>query len=290
MPQHSTETDSAAQFAILLLFSYGATPTIKRWARYTDDITISTGNYAGTYTGLLNDDEAAVTTSVNYGQQTGGTTDDPVEITIPSSVEPVNRLIAPYEWAETTVDILECDPDDPTATLRLIYSGVVSQAIGNAEGRRGVSRLILAGPRSKFKDIPLGLAMGDQCNNFGLGQRECGYDLEANKQTGTVTAINVDGDPRRITATLSGSDYSNAWFNSGRIVVDGLGIKIRSVDESTPKTFNLSRIPPPTWASASCEAYPGCDLTIGQCRFFNQEETFRGLGGSPYNVLFEGPA
>lgn len=290
MPQHTTETHSAAQFAILLVFTYGATPTVKRWARYTDDIAIASGQFAGTYEAMLDDTEAAVETSINYGQQSGGTTDDPVEIACPSFIVPVNHLVAPYEWAETTVDVLECDPDSPTSTLRHIYRGVVSQGIRNAEGRRGLARLMMSGPRALWKDVRLGLAMGHQCSHPGLGEGLCGYNLESNKQTGTITGMNIDGDPRRITASLSGANYSNDWFSNGKIVVDGLAIRIRSVDEAETGTFNLARLPPPTWQSASHEAFPGCDLTIEQCRLFNQESNYRGLGGASYNPLFEEPA
>lgn len=263
MPQTSLEKDPASPYALLITFEWGAA-SIARYARWSSDVDVDGDTYTSESSLKIESDKAM-----------GGTVEDnPITLQMRYTLDPLTTLVLPYRHSKTTVTIAEVVPGDET-TYRIRFKGQVRRVTVKPGGVAGIARIELAGPKASLA-VLAGMKALTTCQ-WAFGSCECGYPVADADETGTVSALLVDGYPNRLTITPDGSpDLSNERYNRGQIIVDGLALNIRKSFEDG--TFDLRDAVPPYWADQTCIMRIGCDKTIEACRFWDRESQFSGIG------------
>jgi catechol 2,3-dioxygenase-like lactoylglutathione lyase family enzyme len=178
-----------------------------------------------------------------------------------------------------------------SATILTLFTGKVVSTIRNKDGRSG-SRLIKAKSWKAFFTTRLGMPADHQCP-FMFNQIGCNSGTFAG---GAPQALGTYGGTiativgHKITFTVAPTHARDNIFNKGYISYQGINIDIREYDAGVdPNAFYLTRQPPSDWVGATVVLFAGCDKTIENCRDWDNEQNFGGVGfGIPaYNPLFE---
>lgn len=271
----SNELDSSAfnEFAVLVTFTYGDTPTVFRYARWTDDITIG-----------LNTFTAIPEISFEAGKADGSITDNPWTITMPQTLPPMPTMTSQRSHAQVVVLIEEVNPS-VLATRRVLWKGTITNTIQNPNGAAGMVKATVSGWKFKMS-VPLGIIADSSCS-WGFGDRVCQIDLSSIVETGTISAIAGSK------VTIGGLSTSRAnLFQNGRVAYDGLTISIREVGSySIDNGLILYKSPPPAWNGKVVQVFPGCDKKIATCRQWANEANFGGFGiaQQAYHPMVESP-
>jgi hypothetical protein len=265
-------TLSNSPFTTLVEFSWGSGPTIARYARYPEDVTIG----GDTFTALPQ--MGATNTKANNA----GTDEDEFEVRMPVSKAPATRLALPFKHAPVTVRVYESFLGD-TPEKRLVFSG----RVGKVSVRSQVI-LQIRSAKARLNIVTLGAPATSTClNTFGRGK--CKFDIEAARLPITIAEITPNGVPNQVRVTYTGTPtVENEFFRRGYILIDGLSIGIRKVLEDVDNTIELREIVPPYWDGLSGFMYPGCDKSIEACRVRDQEARFLAPGYAmpEYNPAF----
>lgn len=254
----NTLDTASGPMASLVTFTYGATPTVRRYALWTSDITIDGNTYA-----------ALPAMEIRYNEQHGGTQDVPTDIDIDQTVQPVVNMIGqPHPRVKCKIE--EVNPIDPL-TLRTTFEGVVGNVTVNVSGRNRVARVQLRSWKSLL-GVPVGIQCNPVCDNRLGDAASCKVNLAPLRATGTISAIagNV--------ATITGLPGGRQWMN-GYVEIDALRIGIRLWQASDAQRFVLRRFPPTSWTGLSAMVTPGCLKTSDGCLAdYNNLANFNGTG------------
>ena len=173
------------------------------------------------------------------------------------------------------------------STELIIWEGQVESGTISPEGVPGVVELNLAACGGTL-EAEAGTMLSERCDNRFGDLKTCTVDLEALKETGTITAIT------RTALTVTGLTAPRAnYWHGGYVILDGARIRIRSWTSDAPDTFRLNEFPPQSIVDQilpiTATFYPGCDLSLANCRFYNNEDNFNAIGLTmpERNPLFE---
>lgn len=276
MTQTDLDKKAANPFVVLVTLSYGETPTERRYVRHSTDVTLGSDTFT-----------AAPTLAVTLKEQHGGTDDDGAEVTIDAGLAPFDNLSSGEPHARVAVKIEEADPDDAGTRRELFYGWIRTVRVAPS-GRSRLATATVEGIKSRLK-VAMGVPATTTCA-WRFGDARCGVDVAAQREVGTVTALETNGERNRLTVDFGTStpDLSNSRWRRGYLEVDGLRLMIRK--SFNDGRFDLVRIPPARWLNAEVTATPGCDKTISTCRsVWDNEEHFGGLGYAmpARNPIFE---
>ena len=264
--------DSASDIlhAVLLTFSWGATPTVTRYTSCTNPITI----YADTW---LPEPSIEVTMDAQHG----GAEDKPVKLRMAIRA-PLDTLTSQRSHARIAVTIEEIDPNDVT-TRRVVWKGFIAISRRNPNGSSGLVEIDIAGWKHAMNTSMNSWAANTTCNH-NFGDQGCCIDRNALAETHTIGAIAGD------VITLTGMTtpvIANYW-RFGDVTVDGLAIMVR--DYISGNTVRLLKVPPPAWLGQTAVIRPGCDRTPEMCdtRWHNiKRNSAFGHDIPAYNPLLE---
>jgi len=264
MTENSLDKEPANLFTVLVTFTYGSAPTVKRYARNSEDITLGSDTFT-----------AAPTLSVELKEQHGGTEDDGAELSVDAGLAPFDNLTTGEAHSRVAVKIEEADPDD-AGTRRELYYGWIRTVRVAPNGRSRLATATIEGIKSRLK-VAMGVPATTTCA-WRFGDDRCQFDVASERATGTISALQTNGERNRLTINFDGSpDLDNERWRRGYLEVDGLRIMIRK--SFNDGRFELTRLPPSRWINADVTATPGCDKRIATCRdVWDNEEHFGGLG------------
>lgn len=261
---------SAQKYTILVTFQWGQTPSIARYCRWTNDITVGGATYL-----------SEMTLDVKPGENHGGVEDKPWTVTMPARL-PLDKLIRPYVWAPVTCTVEEMDPGDDTSR-RVIWRGNVSKTIKNAAGFKRLVRAEVSGFKSLLQ-YPLGIQANQTCA-WNLGDKNCCVNLTDKRVEATIESI--ENGTTLIVPTIAVPPGDANYWSFGEARIDGLGVTILDGSQGSGKLV-LLELPPPEWIGSLALFTPGCDKLIPTCRKrWNNEQRFGGFGVSipDYNPL-----
>lgn len=259
MPPSHLDHDSANQIAVLVEFTWGAdVANVRRYARWTSDV--NAGGHDWTALPALNAD---------LGDQHGGTQDVAATIDIQKDAEPVSFMLG-KKFVPVTCRILECDPNDPTPTLRKLWKGVVDDVISNFSNAADIVRLVVPGLKANL-DTPISLVVVAECQSTFGDPRMCKKDLEPLKETATLAVVSG-----RLVTLTGLSAHVDFYWHRGWIEYDGFKIGIRHWESGM--SFELWREPPEYWDGQAVVVVPGCIKTIAACVAWGNLENFSGGG------------
>jgi len=179
-----------------------------------------------------------------------------------------------------------------SATILTLFTGKVSSTIRN-EGGRANARLIKAKSWKQFFKVRMGMPADHQCP-FMFGRIGCESGTVAGGGPNPLgaspsrTISLIEGHKVTLSAVLTPSFPTE--FNKGYIEKDGIKIDIREFDGAVAAdVLYLTRQPPTYWLGEVVVVNPGCNKSIENCRLWNNEQNFGGVGyGIPaYNPNFE---
>lgn len=274
MKQTTADANPTRTIATLVTFTWGD-GNIEAYAASDERVTWTSQGWGG----LTRTWNAQPKLAVGFTRQHGGAADAPITIDLPADVQPATGLVTGDPHGDVNVLVEEMDPTDPT-TLRAVFEGTVTQATLNASGLDELVRLTVAGHKTRL-EIPSGIAQTRNCA-WRFGDDNCGVDVDALKQSATVTAISG------VVVTLDVQGPSSRYYHRGYIERDGARIMVR--EYTTGFVYTLVQPPPPSWLNETVTVAPGCDKTATVCddRWSNLER-FCGIGiGIPASQpLFE---
>lgn len=261
----------AKRLVPLVTFSWGATPTTARYARWDEDALIDGTTF-----------KSAPEMSLQPFDLQGGASDSVLEIDLLATRVPVSLLSRPFPFPVVVAVVEEADPDIP-GTRRVVFRGVVTKSTRNSGGMVKLVRAQISGTRARLV-YPLGLIADTSCAwTFADAPRpgNCGIDPATVTHTGlTISAASGN------VVTIPGLPSGRWAF--GSVVVDALGMAITETVDGGLRLFGQ---PPPEWVGAACTCVEGCDKSLVMCRAWNNEARFGGMGiGIPaYMPLLETP-
>lgn len=263
MTQTSLETSPSSLHATLVTFTW-STHT-QRYCRWVEDLDVGDDRFY----------HAPELSVVLEKAIDGGTEDSPAKITLLANRTPVNRLVQPFPHAKVRVLIEEVVPG-ASETRREIFWGMVDEVELRRNKQARLATLEVKGIKARLTNV-LGLQATSTCQ-WVFGDRDnspCKITLDDKEVAGTITELAVDDEPNRVKITGI-SDQANLRWSNGILTVDGARVKIR--EALGDDVFDLARVPPPWWLDASCLLTPGCDRTLTNCRFWDNEDRFMGIG------------
>jgi len=179
-----------------------------------------------------------------------------------------------------------------SATILTLFTGKVTSTIRNKDGRAN-ARLIKAKSWKQFFKVRMGMPADHQCpfmfNQIGCnsGTEAGGFPNPLGSPAGKSITL-IEG--HKITLSSGLATTFNTQYNRGYIEREGIRIDIREFDAGVADdVLYLTRQPPTDWLGQNISIFSGCDKTIENCRLWNNEQNFGGVGyGIPaYNPNFE---
>lgn len=229
------------------------------------------------------------TLSMKLAPNTGAMTDDETELEFLQGEDSTGFLDTLVEGSAHAPVLLEVKlgliPFGPGATVaeELHHQGYYRLVSGHLNSEKEYRKIRLKFMHLKgLLQVPLGIAATPRCA-WTLGDKSCGIDLEAEHETGTVSAIGRKSltltDPADFAVVTSKPD--NRYWHRGYFERGGLRVGIRDWSEisSDKWTFALITDPPAEWLNQTVTLVPGCDKTPDICdtRWSNLEQ-FGGFG------------
>lgn len=264
--------------------TYGNGPTVRRYARWTNDIVLGADTFV-----------AVPTLDVELGLQHGGTEDKPHKVTMASGIDPLANIAMGFRHSPVHVLIEQINPLDPS-TRRHLGEGKITSVTKNPNGRPGLIRANVGTLKLRIAEARVGIQANSTCDNlFGNeASTPCRIDASSWVRTGTVASV-MTPDRNVITLTLpSVSDptveLAAERYRRGYIDVDGLRLTIKRSLEN--KSFELFCVPGPFLVGKVAIVHAGCDGLLTTCRtVWNNEINFNGIGAKipDRNPVFESP-
>ncbi len=222
-----------------------------------------------------------------FGKEINGTAQaEEVEVFVPRSISPIALASLPYKHAPVNVRVWEANLTN--SALILMFKGGVGP-IAPERGKPGMMRVTAYSGLIRLRSI-IGIQATSRCRNpFGDSHDSpCGKPLAPLTHRIKITAIGIVGNPLAATVEfVDGADVPIAppstqllYWTNGKIFLDGAYIKIRSRLSflGNTITFQLKSILNPTSLNAFGFAIAGCDRTLTNCKFWENEQRFNGLG------------
>lgn len=251
MAQPTIETAPVSDYARLVTFEWGNTPSAIRYTDYTSDLTVS----SNTHTSLTS-------LAIEFGKLTVGTEDDETTIMMPASAAPADRLSRLPFRGEVAVTIQDVAPSD-LPNPRTLWRGLYDRAIRNFEENPEDVQLVCKPLKSRLKR-QVGL-VASRTDNFWLGHPANGVNIAAKQLTGTVTDIGTNSVRTRITVSIGGSpDLSDSLWRNGYI--EALGERIAIRKSLTDGRFNMSGVVDQDWLDQTVTLTPGWDGELSTAR------------------------
>lgn len=251
------DTPAANSVATLVELTWG-TSNVARYAAWPSSVVFDGNTF-----------ESLPAMEVDYGKRDAGTKDNPSTIKV-REVTPFSEMRTTH--AQVSVTVWEIIPgDDDSAYIKA--KGTISSVDFNYNENAGLVLATISGPKGRLASS-LSLRLSRFCP-WTFGTRPCGVNLEALKETGTISAISG----QKITVSGLTTLTDPGWWTDGEVRYDGLGISIFEQSGNDPE-FYLNKPPPADWVGKSVTFYPGCDGLIESCRHprRNQESKFGGIG------------
>jgi len=253
----SLNTDIVRGSASLVLFEW-ATGNVRRYTNWTDRIVFGGSNFS-----------SVPEMSVDYGEQSGGTKDEPVKIILPSNIVPVSTLAAGTLSSEVFVTVWDIVPGQEASAV-VSFKGSIRKTISNYQKKPGINMAEIHGVKARLR-VRLGIPANHLCA-WSFGDGNCGVDTSAITETGTVASI--DGRDISVTGLTT---IEQGYWNRGFVTKSGLNILIR--EHVSGGSFRLIQPPPLSWLGQTVVLTPGCDKAIETCRDrWNNEAQFCGTG------------
>jgi len=169
--------------------------------------------------------------------------------------------------------------------IKTLYVGRMSSAHRNTHNKKDTIEIKVKTEKSDL-DQSLGFSCNATCGWVFGDSKTCKYNLQAKKESGFLT-IN-DTKTTTVDIALTSTQPLGYW-DSGEVQKDSIRIKIRAWDGNN--RFYLNKLPPPTWHGTYIDILPGCNKTPTDCRSWDNEERFSGIGlaALSYNPIFENP-
>lgn len=251
---------AAKNYAVLVTFRWG----LKNIACYTDwasNLTIPPVTFA-----------SLPRMEVNLNRIHGGAEDTEAFTILMDPVLPVGDLVKPTAFQTVHVTIEEMDPRDGTSRY-VLAAGTVFKATLNPEGKTGMVRLHVYGPRARLR-VPLGVMANATCN-WTFCDRNCGKRAPLLREFATVQSVHR----KRIRVTGHSTNTPSHW-TYGFAMVDRLYITIVKMNMlDTVGQFYLKTYPPASWVGKQVYLLPGCDHQPDTCENkWNNIENFGGFG------------
>lgn len=233
------------QIIALVTFTWGNS-TLLRYCAAVSDLTISPHTFT-----------AVPELEITPGKQDGGTTDQPYQIIMPSTLPPAATLKRIYAHANVRCSIQTWDPSDGT-TIREVFVGDVVGVTLNPSGRTGLVKLDIAGVKALL-DASFGIIATTTCA-WTFCDKSCGLLVADLQESRNV--VSLTGRVLEVDALSMGSHVD--WYREGWVTFDDLTIKIADYPAADNK-LTMQRLPPPEWVGAAVTVMPGCDKTVDQC-------------------------
>lgn len=258
-----------------LLYTFTSNGTDYEFVEYTTDVSTF---------------DSEPTFEIELPEFTGGMEENEANIKVPVTASSLFDNMSqgiPHAPVDITVQEVIVDPAGVESNKTLtLFVGTVLDTVKNYQGQRESILIRCLGEKPQ-----LNVALGFQCNHqcsHRFGDDSCGVDKEAVKETGTIDAI--DGKTVTITGLSTRPVLDGRYWHRGFVRLNGLEIGIREWDPAVPTVFYMVRQVPSSWASASVEVVPGCDLTRQTCEDrWSNEDNFLGIGFAipPYDPSSE---
>lgn len=259
-PQQSPDKEAKT----LVEFEYGdrSAPSYERLTDWDEDVTLGGDTY-----------ESVPEIEIELPKAVGSVTDEKGAIIVPNRTFAVNAAKPqPHSWIKVTVRQIQDHPLATSQDVIWLYRGHVEAVESNWQGRSSRYRFELVNWKSRLDQL-MGLPATHQCI-WQFGKRGCGYDVEDELRSGTLTVI----DGAQVTITGLPSRTGTFW-NRGRIRRQGIEIAIRDWEDAAPTSFELVSVPPAEWISLSVDVLPGCERTLKKCKDpWDNEKNFMGFG------------
>lgn len=257
----------------MVALRYGP-PSAYVWVRYTDwstDVTCSFPRLGGVYTSLPS-------MGVTIPKNSGSIKDERARISMPLNAL-TERLSTGEPHSQVKCYIMEFSKNaDSDGVTLLHFIGFLMQSVSNDNGKPNRVRLEF-GSWKQFIAQKMGMPILSHCTNT-FGDAKCGIDVEAIKETGTLSII----EGKKVTITGLSAHVDRYW-HAGYVEVAGLRIRIR--DWLSGVSFELGKAPPEDWLGASVSVAPGCAKDVTTCRdLWNNEEHFN---GAAYKIAARNP-
>lgn len=284
MPQTQQHTEAAANYTVLVTFTWGSTD-IARYTRWSENLTV--GGEVFTAVPQLS--------AKLKKPMEGGTSAEEIEVTMPINLAPLISAIEPYKHPEIKVKVEEFSPGGGDSTVRSLFFGRVGKIKVAPSGAAALARIQVKGIKARLAETRIGMQALSTCIHT-FGDDLCGFNLAGAKDVIIPTVLSVGGVPNRMQGVIIGSpNMANDRWARGFLRFDTVNITIRKIeDEGTNPnpvvTIDLREVPPPSWIGKSVDIFPGCNKTIEACRdpFRDRESEFLGPGIAmlPYNPGF----
>lgn len=208
--------------------------------------------------------------AVEFPENHAGVKEKSGSITAPGVFPPFDAIKTGYPHAPVKVSIWSLGMD--TGFLRKEFTGRLGKGRRSPNGRSGLMEMDLLTPKSRLVNLQVSMPCLYECANIFQGP-VCGVDASAHNQAAVVT--DIDTVTNSVTLNLLGLD--NDIYARGTLSLDALDLLIQSVSGSV---VTLYRQPSPDWLGLDCTIKAGCRKRIQDCRYWNAEENFNGLGYS----------
>lgn len=249
-------TDPSAYMALFITFSWGSTG-IERYTNLDKDITVG-----------LNTFKSHPQMEAQPLKLQGGVNIDNFILKM-GLVPPINRLVYPAIFYPVFVLIQEADPLDMTS-IKDVFCGTIFKSLSNADKQKGLVRIEIPGHKSRLIS-PLGLPVDNECI-WNFGDKNCKFNLEALKETGTIATIS--GNLLIATGLTMPRDE---YWHRGTVRIETLELTI--FEQTNTLSMRMMRQPPPEWLGMTAEFRPGCNKLYTRCDGdWNNAHNFVGLG------------
>jgi len=282
----STQLDviPASQPVALVTFTWGEPTQTLRLVRSNADLTVDSDLFI-----------AEPKMEVMLGRQKAGISPDSATIRVATRAELSPFLDSPGQ----TVSVLIEESDlTLTGTVRRVFLfGYAKSISSDSLSAPGVLEIEVEDLRSEL-DAPAVMVLSEFCQNKFGHAIGCMYDLVSQERTGIMTLWGL-GQPNTVVrvAGLTDSLTQNGGttnvadlYSTGQLVRDGVSIRVRHYNSAVEQEqLLLQEEPPASWVGQIVSVFPGCRHTIADCRRFQNEIHFNGLGiGTPnHNPLIE---
>lgn len=175
------------------------------------------------------------------------------------------------------VDVYELLYTSPTnRELGHRFTGFVSRAIGNYNGRRGFTRIECLWPWA-YWDKHTSFQVDQVCPWRFADSNTCQFQIQNDMiATGTVRSIKNQG--LEIENYSLGRQVHGRQFVRGYAKVDGMSLTIRDWDSANQAVVQLTDTPPNWWVGRPIQLYPGCDNTRETCKRWGNLKRWGGSG------------
>lgn len=265
---------------------------VLRGTAHDRDITISSGEFAGTYPA-----RATIYSTDVASKSDGSVSNVDVEGAFFASVDELTvEDIEGGFFDQAPAVVFMVNWQNPDAGQKVILAGTLGEFYRDSEGRyrsevRGITQAL---------SQHIGRSYSERCDVKVFGDERCKFDVASVTRTGTVSGVT---NRKRFDVTLDPGDTpkSPVYFVGGRLqftsgVLDGVVREVRAcVVNETNDGAEISlwdEAPADIEVGTTFKLPPGCDRTADTCRLIHENiVNFRGWGlyATGKDALMRGP-